>query len=556
MTSVSEHSIRTKLLGLMVLRVVLAIAFLIVGTWFQVSGHSFTQPIYYPMHVVVVVVGLLSIIYALLLNKIKNLGLFAFFQLSADVALVTVIVFVTGATESYLSVLYLFVVIGGGILLGSRGGYYTAVISCLAYGLLLDLDYYGVLPAKYKVFSSVVDPTSEDVLTTLAINILAFCTVAYLGGYLAKKTETIERALEERDIDYGRLEALNRHIVDNITSGIITLDARFRITSFNQAASTITGFSLREVYYGDINFVFPDLFDTHLNKDNLVGDFERVYSFKDSEGLCLGFSITKGEGGDMEMIVIFQNMTEIKALEEQLRRDDKLKALGELSASLAHEVRNPLASMSGSIQLLGQELELDGEKKRLMEIVLKESERLNALITDFLVFARPAKGQSERFSLGGIINETLDIFENSPEAQLITIEDSVRAGLVVEGDKRQLSQVFWNLFLNAASAMPSGGVLKVTSSLGTQSRPRAGGTKDRYDVLIEITDNGEGMAEDVASKIFDPFFSTKENGTGLGLVLAHRIIKEHDGSITLKSTLGKGTTFSVSLPLAVERSLH
>lgn len=548
------RALRSRLLAMMVLRVVLALAFLGITAWFQTREHSVTGLNLYPLYAIVITIGLLTIFYALVLNRVKNLRLFTYVQITADVMLITGIVFVTGGVESYLNTLYSLTVIGASIFLGKRGGYYAASFSSIAYGVLIDLDFYGALPVKYEVFASVTAPSWEDALRTAATNILAFFTVAYLTGHLAERTAAVERELEEREVDYEKLEVLTRHIFENITSGIMTLDEMTRITSFNREAELVTGYSLREVYYRDVNEIFPGMINVQASRDMRV---ERKFRKKNGEEIFLGFSISAGQGGNVDNIVIFQDLTKLKAMEEQLRRDEKLKALGELSVGIAHEIRNPLASISGSIQVLKGESEMSGDNRRLMEIVLRETERLNLLITDFLLFAKPAQENRFRVELGRIIAETLEVFANSPEAASIKIESSVEGGLAVEGDSRQLGQVFWNLFVNAAHAMPSGGTLKVSSNvdpLGSVPGRRDG--RGGYGVVsIKVEDTGEGIRPEHINRIFDPFFSTKERGTGLGLAIVHRIVESHGGTIEVKSRSGGGTVFRITLPSAPEKAL-
>lgn len=540
---------------MMILRVVLALAFLGITAWFQVKEeYSFTQLNFYPLYSIVIAVGLLTIGYALVLNRIRNLALFAYAQIAVDIALITVIVYVTGGVASYLQTLYSLSVIGGSILLNRRGGFFAASASSIAYGLLVDMDFYGMLPGKFKILTSTVSPGWDDVLATVSANILAFFTVAYLTGYLAEETAKAERELEEKEIDYDRLERLNKLIVENITSGIMTLDESLRITSFNREAERVTGYLLKDVYYRDINDVFPRMLDA---KDSAGGGirFEGKFLKKNGEEIFLGFTISEGQGGDISMIMIFQDLTQLKAMEEQLRRDDKLRALGELSVGIAHEIRNPLASMSGSIQLLREDLDLKGENLKLMDIVLRETDRLNMLITDFLLFARPAKEKRERVDLSKIVGETISIFGNCPEASKIKIESDVREGIYVQGDARQLGQVFWNLFLNAAHSMPGGGSLNVTARLtfkqGAENRVQVkGAVSEGSCVEIKVADTGSGIRPEHINRIFDPFFSTKDSGTGLGLSIVHRIIESHGGSIGVKSGSEKGTTFKITLPLS------
>jgi two-component system sensor histidine kinase PilS (NtrC family) len=336
----------------------------------------------------------------------------------------------------------------------------------------------------------------------------------------------------------------------------MTLDSTWRITSFNSAAEIITGYSLREVYYRNVEDIFPGILKKGFNVAGVTARLEMTFRSKGGAEIYIGFKLSPGEGDDMASIVIFQDLTQIKALEEQLKRDERLKALGEISASLAHEVRNPLASMSGSIQLLRGELKLKGDKLKLMEIVLRETERLNSLITDFLLFARPAREKMESFNIGEVIRETMKVFGNSPEAKGLEIESSLEGDMSIEGNKRQMSQVFWNLFLNAATAMPEGGLLRVTTGLNTRVSERgmsaAEQASDKLKTLAEISiiDTGNGIAPEALGRIFDPFYSTRETGTGLGLALAHRIVESHGGTIEVESALGKGSVFKVLLPLS------
>ena len=278
-----------------------------------------------------------------------------------------------------------------------------------------------MLPLKYKIIDSPGSPAWEDVFMTVSTNILAFFTVAYLIGYLAERAAKVEKELEEKEIDYGKLEALNRQIVGNITSGIMTLDERGRITSFNREAEAVTGYTLRDVYYRDVEEIFPGMIQAGSRAAREGHRVEERYKKSTGEEIYLGFSISQGQGKEATNIVIFQDLTRLKAMEEELRRDEKLKALGELSVGIAHEIRNPLASISGSIQMLREEVNLAGDSRRLMDIILRETERLNQLITDYLLFARPAREFKDTIDLGSLIGETMDVFRNSPDASDIRI---------------------------------------------------------------------------------------------------------------------------------------
>lgn len=544
-----EHTrgtLKARLLAMMILRVVLALAFLGITAWFQVKEFSLARLNFFPLYVIVAAVGLLTIFYALMLGRVRNLRLFTYCQITVDIALATVIVYITGGTESYLHALYPLSVIGGAILLNKPGGFFAASVSSIAYGVLINMDFYGMLPAQYKIIDSLVVLAWKDVFMTVSTNILAFFTIAYLTGYLAERTARVERELEEKEIDYEKLEALNRQIVGNISSGIMTLDGQGRITSFNREATNVTGYSLKEVYYRDAGEIFPGMMDAGIAASQGGGRVEEAYRKKTGEEIYLGFTVSPGQGGEAAHIVIFQDLTRLKAMEEELRRDELLKALGELSVGIAHEIRNPLASISGSIQMLKGEVSLAGDSRRLMDIILRETERLNQLITDYLLFARPARELKDMIDLGRLIGETMEVFRNSPAAASLKIQCRVEDGLCVMGDSRQLGQVFWNLFVNASDAMDGSGELNVAAgyAVGAHSAARPGAQAE-----IIVSDSGRGIPPEALSRIFDPFFSTKDSGTGLGLAIVHRIIESHGGRIEVRSTQGAGTTFRIALPV-------
>ncbi len=538
-----NSTLKSRLLALMVLRVIFAILFLGITAWFQIKAA--TWPNLYPLYTIVIGICLLTILYARLLHWFKRLAAFAHWQVLFDILLVTAIVYVTGGVESFLSPLYFLAVISGSIILGRRGGFYAASVSSICYGLLMDLDFYRILPQGYKVISSRVVYAWDDLLTTIATNILAFFVVAYLTGYLSERSVQMEEQLKEREIDVKRLEALNKHIVENINSGILTLDKAGRITSFNRTAERLTGYYLRDVYQRSIEDIFPSLMEGLPTEEGDLVSFREERSFRRSDGndLFLGFSVSGADDIDVDKIVIFQDLTRMREMEEQLKRDEKLKALGELAAGMAHEIRNPLASMSGSIQVLEEGLAADdSDNRRLMDIVLRATARLNDLITDFLVFARPAPSNREVIDLKHALDDILDVFKHSPGSRGVEISSEMTDGLFVEADRRQLQQVFWNLFLNGAQSMPGGGRLEITSRTGGESMAE-----------ITVSDNGEGVEPDDLERIFDPFFSTRESGTGLGLALVHRVVESHGGSITVRSRRGEGSTFTLTLPLAEVR---
>lgn len=551
-------TLMARLKWLMVFRVALVILFISTSIWFQFKQTSQFQPNLYPIYAIIIITSLLTILYAAIFRWVKDAGLFAYIQIFGDILLITATVYTTGGLESLLSFLYFLSIISASILLNRKGGFYAASASSILYGLLVNLDFYKILPAGYKVLgtdlksvsSGVISYERADILATLTLNIIGFFTVAFLSGYLAERTVKIERKLEEKEIDFKKLESMNKCIVENINSGILTIDNDGKITSFNMAAEKITGYSLDSVYNQTIDMVFPDLMNIQdysiISQEENPSYFriDRPFKRRDGKELFLGLAVSpmKEEG----YIIIFQDLTKLKGLEEQLRRTDRLKALGELAAGMAHEVRNPLASISGSVQVLKDSLMLDGENQHLMDIVIRETDRLNTLITDFLLFAKPAI-KMVSINISDIIKDTVNLFRNSPESKNIYIKIDLEEGLLVNGDSGQLKQVFWNLFLNAVHAMPDGGRLEVKGKRVKR--------KDRIPDSIEITisDTGAGIPTENVEMIFDPFFTTRDSGTGLGLAVAHRIIEGHKGKIEVKSREGEGTSFKIILPAIGDR---
>jgi two-component system sensor histidine kinase PilS (NtrC family) len=500
----------------------------------------------------------LTILYAFLLRHIKRLKVFAYGQLLGDVLFITILIYLTGGIESIFSWVYLLPIFGASTILYRRGGLFIASASAIFYGALLDLEYYQIilpagsrliLPHEYK---------SSYVFYLLAMNMLAFYLVALLSAYLAEQLRRKEEELKERITDYSQLEKLYEHIVQNVASGLITVNEKGLITSFNRMAEEITGFKLGEVYQKKIADLFPgfiikeSLSSVGLGKEWAKiqqGRWETKFQRKDGTILTLGFSVSPlKDSNDNEIgtIFIFQDLTKIREMEEDLKRADRLAAIGTMAAGLAHEIRNPLASISGSIEIMKEEMDGSGQSPKLMDIVLREIGRLDSLIADFLLFARPSSPQKNLVHLNKIITDLLQVIKNNPECRpSINFFAKFEEEIYLLGDEQQLKQAFWNLLINALQAMPNGGEINITLR-----RVYSTDQNEPGQVEIIISDTGVGIAESDLDKIFNPFFTTKEQGTGLGLSIVHRIIEGHGGKITVQSQLNKGTIFRITLPVS------
>jgi two-component system sensor histidine kinase PilS (NtrC family) len=502
---------------------------------------------------------LATAVYGLLLPQVRNHKRFAAVNVATDVAIVSGLVGFSGGVDSVFAFLFVLVAVYGALLFERRGALATAALAVFAHGLVLLAAETGWLPAA--------PPGSEGprplVLAVWAVNAGAVLLVAVLASLLGTALQRTGEALRERTQDLTRLAKLHQHTVESLMSGLLTTDLAGRITSFNPEAERITGRAAASTLGCDVESVLPGI-----RRRALAGDASpapsRVrtpYTSTRGERLHLGlgaYLLKDAEGVPSGHIVIFQDVTQVVEMERELRRSERLAAIGQLSASIAHEVRNPLAAISGSIQVLGRRtpaLADDPEAARLMQIVLRETDRLNTLITNFLQYARPAPRRVSEVLLANAVDEILRMFETvRPEG--VRIASRVEPGLSLRADPEQLQQVLWNLVLNAAQAMEKGGRLEIQA--GAAERPpqeAAGGRRNeeqaRQDwVEIAVADEGVGIPMDALDRIFDPFFTTKRGGSGLGLATVHRIVEQHGGSIRVESALGTGTTVRVRLPRA------
>ena len=475
-----------------------------------------------------------------------NLAL-TYLQIVWDLLLVTVLIFLTGGVNSPFSFLYILAIINASVLLSRREAFYTASLCGILYGAIVDLQYFGRLASIGLSQVAALQYGASHILYTIFINISAFYMTAFLTGYLAERARRSERALKEKVIDYEELERLNSTIVTNLDSGLMTINNSGRIRAFNRYAEELTGVSQRDAYDRAVTDLIPgfsafdDIFDLQRQ--------EVEYETPTGNRMIFGFKsvpFTDAYGNRLGAIIDFQDLTVWKRMEERLKKADRLAAIGELSARIAHEIRNPLASVSGSVQLIALGGGIAAGDRKLLDIVLRETERLNGLITDFLAYARPKRPIKVAMKLRGCVENLVALLVSDPRFERVTVQNQCPDDLSVEVDRDQFQQVFWNLLTNAADAMPAGGTINVQSMvLKTREHLKGQGGE----VRIDVTDNGAGMAPEDVNRIFEPFFTTKTGGTGLGLATVYRIIEAHDGVIAVDSSIGTGTTFTIYLPV-------
>ena len=522
-------------LWFMFLRSVVTTFLLIMTLIYQIKESPIIAPQdLFPIYSLLGFTYFITIVCALLIRSVKNVSTFIQFQILYDVLFTTALIYISGTQESIFMFLYLFTIAFSSILFLRTGALYTAAFASICFSTLLILD-----PIEHR----------EKHLMTLFFNNIAFFLVAILSGYLSQQFREFKTKLKEEEANVKELEDLNKVIINNMTSGLLTSDLQNNIIYFNQAAEKITGLSLSDAYRKNVFDIFPDLkrhwIQSATSQSKKEMPIRKIFHFKKypSQELTLGFSLSALKDAQNQRcgnILIFEDLTKIMEMEQHLQRTDKLAAVGKLAAGIAHEIRNPLASVSGSIEMLSKELHVQDENKKLMNIILKETDRLNHLVNEFLDYVRPSDRKQEPFKLTHAIEETLTAFSMNKSA-MKNIELQFlpqNKNTQVKGDKEKIKQVLWNLLLNAVQAMPQGGKVLI----------RTFQENEGY-LKIEIQDTGQGIPEEDIKKIFDPFFTTKPKGTGLGLSLVHKIVENHEGRIFVNSKVGEGTTVTLLLPL-------
>lgn len=470
----------------------------------------------------------LTIIYSLLLNRVKNLLLFGYIQLILDVITEISLIFITGGIESWFSFTLILTVLASSIVLNKKAGYIMASLSSIFYGLLLDLQFYGMLPVEYEGVMN-----EKQFLFNIFIHIIALYITAYLSGYLSYSLEKTVEKLEEKDSSLKDLEFFNTKIIESLPSGLFTTDINGTVLIFNHAAELISGKKREAVKGNTINTVLP-----FLDLPPQSRRYESVLAANtDSEKIIgLNISVLRDiNGNETGFIGIFQDLSQIKKLESEMKNREKWAAIGELSANIAHEVRNPLASLRGSIEILKEGKLPEKHKERLMNIALSEMDRLNNTISDFLAYSSPKPLEIKLIDLHSILDSTLELLTNSENKGGISIKKDFEGQLFSHADPEKIRQVFWNLGINAYEAMENVGELTVA----TENTPSY--------ATISFSDTGPGISQSNINKIYYPFFTTKEAGTGLGLSIAYRIIEEHNGRLIVTSNPGVRTTFKIIL---------
>lgn len=475
-------------------------------------------------------------------------------QLAADVGLVSAAVLLTGGPSSMLATLYVMPVMAASLIQLRLGGLLVALLGTVLYGAVLAFEYSGweLLAFRWLPAAALLPPLRHAVFVLL-LNGLGLVVIALLTGYLAERIRTADERLERARGRIASLEAFNQIVIDSLTGGLATADEEGSVLTFNRAAEQITGWSAAEAVGRPARDILqlPDSLCAALPGLVESGHGRRVeYAFETRDGRRLDLGLTAAPlvagRGRVGRLFTFQDVTERRRREREAQSERRLAAIGQMAAGIAHEIRNPLASMTGAVQVLRRELALTDEQARLMDIVVRESERLNETIHHFLAYARPRPRALQRVDLRRVVTDTATLVAHSPERHPGHRVEPVPPGpeVPVLGDEAQLRQVVWNLATNALRAMPRGGTLAMT----VHPADAAGRT------ALTVRDEGVGIAPEELDRVFEPFRSSFPGGSGLGLAVVHRIVTDHGGSIELDSTAGAGTTVRVLIPAAPDEA--
>jgi two-component system sensor histidine kinase PilS (NtrC family) len=475
----------------------------------------------------------LSLFYVLLLSFWQEHRLQASLQVLTDLVLVSVVIHETGGWDSSLNFLYPLVIIVASVLLTRVWAQLVAALAFILYGTVLELNYYGVVPSYCTTH-----PSFKALQAIIFVNLFAFLAVAYLAGLLTAKLRQVGVQLKDASGALENLQALHENIIHSISSGLITTGLDGRITLVNAAAQRLLERTEMELVGTPVAQLFLDALPNVTSRNpHAEVRFDSRTNFRRTFRVRVA-ALTVPELAELGLVYAFDDLTEIRRLEREVRMQDRLAAVGRLAAAIAHEIRNPLTSIAGSVSMLSGVPEMNEEHRRLLDIVTRESQRLNGIITDFLAYSRTKQYHFAKADLIQLVEDTLTLIGHRMTAEEtgISIERrfTVTEALVfADGDR--IKQVFWNLCENAVRAMKSGGQLTVAvESLGE-------------DWQVSFADTGTGMSPPQIEKIFEPFQSNFEGGTGLGLAIVYQIMQGHEGKVWARSKPGQGTTFVLRL---------
>lgn len=545
-----ESPLERRLVSHVVLRLVAATVLLGTALLIQVRAPDLFD--LNPFYVLIASAYAVSLVFIATLRVVGRLPWLIDVHFAIDVLVVSAAVALTGGITSIFTSLYVLPIVAASTLQFRRGSLEVAALSSVLYAGVVLAQYAEVAGLIGPVFGYAFHgdlPRANVAQYTVGLNVAGLFAVAFLSGSLAERLRRTDVKLEKTSGELADLQFFNEYIIHNLVSGLATADAAHRVLTFNRSAIQITGHELATVLGRSVSEVLqlPPDFMASLDADLQRARSKRIdvqYQRTDQRFIDLGLSVAlmPMPNGQRGYLYTFQDVTETHRLERGAQIQKRLAAVGEMAAGIAHEIRNPLAAMSGSMQILRQELSLSSDQAQLMDIVLRESERLNATIRSFLAYARPQRFEVQQLDLRTVVQDTATLLRNSTEVgERHTVHVETPADeVVIESDENHVRQIVWNLATNGLRAMPSGGRLRLRAAHEVTDGIAVG--------VLTVADEGVGMTAEETETLFQPFHGTFSKGSGLGLAIVHRITSDYGARVEVQSQVGQGTTFRVSFP--------
>lgn len=499
-------------------------------------------------------ITLASLLILLFLHRLKYYFLFRFMlalQFISEIVCEAGIVYATGTTYSPFAGLFLLTIVSAALIYRLAGTLIVASVVSLIYSAVVWLNQSISVSGTWNLHpgSGGILPADDLLFYSMFLHILIFYLVAFIAGYLAQKLQLKDQELHSASVELKKVRLETGDILRHLNSGLLTLNSLGEVVYFNHYAETIleigetqiAGQYCRHAFSGRLSALAEHLTSVLSSRERLSRtEFEIIGTGDNAIPIGMSTSTLLDENGNVRgLIAIFQDITEAKLMEERIRHADRMAAVGELSACIAHEIRNPLASISGSVEVLKDDLVLEGDNEKLMSLIIKESSRLNNILSDFLLYARVNRTQFQKIEVNHIISDIIRIIRRHP-----AFSDRIKIDLLAEehityvsGDEDQIRQLLLNLAVNACEAIGEGG-----GRIQFEVTPDCRGVDGSF-VCLSIRDDGPGIADEAIDQIFMPFFSTKRGGTGLGLAIVSRLMEAHNGRIEVSSGLGRGTEF-------------
>lgn len=488
-----------------------------------------------------------SVIYAIVQRLELDPYLQAYVQLTFDLAVVTGLVYVTGLLDSYLVLLYPLVIIMASILLSRVGAFLVTALSFILFAGMANAEFFELLTLpQRRAPGSLLQPQGTSIWplqAQLISYLFAFFGTWYLASQLAESLRKTGVELADTAGELEELQAFNENVIQSMRGGLLTTDLRGRILLLNPAGEEILETSQRSLRGHRLESSFPHLVDLLERRQAAPGQAQTQLRIRTARGKdrILGVDVSvlrTREGTESGYVYNFQDLTELKRLEAEVAQKERMATLGRLAAAIAHEVRNPLGAIAGSVRQLARYAQVGEDEQKLVDIVNRESERLNRLVNEILSFSKQRAPRREKTNLVSLFEESLLLLKRHPRfnESIEVKKEFPSAGLEVDVDSAQMKQLFWNLCDNALQAMPKGGTLAV------------GLEEQNGRVRIQVSDTGVGLTPEQCEKIFEPFEGKFVGGTGLGLAIVYQIVQSHGGRVWASPAQPSGSQFTVELP--------